>query len=103
MYRCKHSSTVKGVMVSKDKDTSLKSLTTTSVTEENVASQPSQRGLASITASAVTEAGKSTHVIQKAQVSSDAANGKSTKESPPSKERSSPQKAPPSPTLCTRK
>ena len=65
--------------------------------------QPSQRGLASITTSTVTEAGKSTDVIQKAQVSPDAAKGKSTKESPPSKERSSPQKAPPSPTVRTRK
>ena len=65
--------------------------------------QPSQRGLASITTSAVTEAGKSTDVIQKVQVSLDVANGKSTKESPPSKERSSPQKAPPSPTVCTHK
>ena len=90
-------------MVSKDKDTSPKSQTTTSATEENVVPQPSQRGLASITASAITEAGKSIDVIQKAQVSPDAAKGKSTKESPPSKERSSPQKAPPSPTVCTRK
>ena len=90
-------------MVSKDKDTLPKSLTTTSVTEENVASQPSQRGLACITASTVTEAGKSTDVIHKAQVSPDATKGKSTRESPPSKERSSPQKAPPLPTLRTRK
>ena len=36
-------------------------------------------------------------------MSPDAAKGKSTGESPPSKERSSPQKAPPSPTVCTRK
>ena len=92
MYGCKHSSTVKGVMASKDKDTSPKSQTTTSATEENVAPQPSQRGLASITVSAVTEAGKSTDVIQKAQVSPDAAKGKSTNESPPAKERSSPKK-----------
>ena len=63
MYGCKHSSTIKGVMVSKDKDTSPKSLTTTSVTKENVASQPSERGLASISTSTVTEAGKSTDVI----------------------------------------
>ena len=90
-------------MASKDKDTSPKSQTTTLATEENVAPQPSQRGLASITASTVTEAGKSTDVIQKAQVSPDAAKGKSTKESPPSKERPSPQKAPPSPTVRTRK
>ena len=69
--------------------------------EENVVPQPSQRGLASITASTVTEAGKSTDVIQKVQVSPDAAKGKSTKESPPSKERSSPQKAPPLPTVRT--
>ena len=90
-------------MASKDKDTSPKSQTTTSATEENVAPQPSQRGLASITTSAVTEAGKSTDVVQKAQVSLDATKGKSTRESPPSKERSSPQKAPPSPTVHTRK
>ena len=89
--------------MSKDKDTSPKSQTTTLATEENVAPQPSQRGLASITASAVTEAGKNTDVIQKAQVSPDAAKGKSTKESPPSKERSSPQKAPPLPTVRTHK
>ena len=88
-------------MASKDKDTSPKSQTTTSATEENVAPQPSQRGLASITTSAITEAGKSTDVVQKAQVSPDATKGKSTKESPPSKERSSPQKAPPSPTMRT--
>ena len=88
-------------MASKDKDTSPKSQTTTSATEENVAPQPSQRDLASITASAITEAGKSTDVIQKAEVSPDAAKGKSTKESPPSKERSSPQKAPPLPTVHT--
>ena len=90
-------------MASKDKDTSPKSQTTTSAMEENVAPQPSQRGLASITASAVTEAGKNTDVVQKAQVSPDAIKGKSTKESPPSKERSSLQKAPPLPTVCTRK
>ena len=65
-------------MASKDKDNSPKSQTTASATEENVAPQPSQRGLASITASAVTEAGKSTDVIQKAQVSLDAAKGKSS-------------------------
>ena len=59
--------------------------------------------MASITASAITEAGKSTDVIQKAQVSPDTAKGKSTKESPPSKERPSPQKAPPLPTVCTPK
>ena len=69
--------------------------------EENVASQPPQRGLASIAAYTITEAGKSTDVIQKAQVSLDAAKGKSTGESPPSKERSSPQKATPSPTVRT--
>ena len=90
-------------MASKDKDTSPKSQTTTSVTEENVAPQPSQRGLASITASTVTEAGKSTDVIQRAQVSPDAAKGKYTKDSPLSNERPSPQKAPPSPTVCTHK
>ena len=103
MYWGKHSSTVKGVMASKDKDTSPKSQTTTLATEENVAPQPLQRGLASITTSSIIEAGKSTDVIQKAQVSPDAAKGKSTKESSPSKERSSPQKAPPSPTVCARK
>ena len=103
MYGCKHSSTVKGVMASKDKDTSPKSQTTTSAMEENVVPQPSQRGLVSITASTITEAGKSTDVIQKVQVSPNAAKEKSTKESPPSKERSSPQKAPPSPTVYTRK
>ena len=69
-------------MASKDKDTSPKSQTTTSAMEENVAPQPSQRGLASITASAITEAGKSTDVVQKAQVSPDATKGKSTRESP---------------------
>ena len=90
-------------MASKDKDTLPKSQTTTSATEENVAPQPSQRGLASITASTVTEAGKSTDVVQKAQVSPDTTKRKSTKGSPPSKERSSPQKAPPSPTVRTRK
>ena len=88
-------------MASKDKDTSPKSQTTTSATEENIAPQLSQRGLAIITASTTTEAGKSTDVVQKAQVSPDATKGKSTKESPPSKERLSPQKAPPSPTVCT--
>ena len=88
-------------MVSKDQDTLPKSQTTTSATEENVVPQPSQRGLASITASAITEAGKNTDVVQKAQVSPDATKGKSTKESPPSKERSSPQKAPPLPTVRT--
>ena len=90
-------------MASKDKDTLPKSQTTTSAMEENVAPQPSQRGLASITTSAVTEAGKSTDVVQKAQVCSDATKRKSAKESPPSKERSSPQKAPPLPTVCTLK
>ena len=90
-------------MASKDKDTLPKSQTTTLAMEENVAPQPWQRILASITTSTVTEAGKSTDVIQKAQVSPDAAKGKSTKESPPSKERSSPQKAPPLPMVCTRK
>ena len=65
--------------------------------------QPPQRGLASIAASTASEAGKSTDVVQKAQVSPDATKGKSTKESPPSKERSSPQKAPPSPIVHTHK
>ena len=88
-------------MASKDKDTSPKSQTTALAMEENVAPQALQRGLESITASAVTEAGKSTDVVQKAQVSPDATKGKSTKESPPLKERSSPQKAPPSPTVHT--
>ena len=90
-------------MVSKDKDTSPKSQTTTLAMKENILPQPPQRGLASIAASAASEAGKSTDVVQKAQVSPDATKGKSTKESPLSKERSSPQKAPPSPTVCTRK
>ena len=85
--------------MSKDKDTLPKSQTTTSAMEENVVPQPSQRGLASITTSTITEAGKSTDVVQKAQVSPDATKGKSIKESPPSKERSSPQKAPPLPTV----
>ena len=72
-------------MVSKDKDTSPKSQTTTSAMEENIVPQPPQRGLASIAASAASEAGKSTDVVQKAQVSPGATKGKSTKESPPSK------------------
>ena len=62
-------------MASKDKDTSPKSQTTASAMEENVAPQPLQRGLASITTSAVTEAGKSTDVVQKAQVSPDVTKG----------------------------
>ena len=90
-------------MASKDKNTLPKSQTTTSSTEENIAPQPLQRELASIAASTASEAGKSTDVVQKAQVSPDATKGKSTKESSPPKERSSPQKAPPSPTVCTRK
>ena len=90
-------------MASKDKDTSPKSQTTTLSTEENIAPQPPQRGLASIATSATSEAGKSTDVVQKAQVSPDATKGKSTKKSPPSKERSSPHKAPPLPTVCTHK
>ena len=65
--------------------------------------QSPQRGLASIAASATSEAGKSTDVVQKAQVCPDATKGKSTKESPPPKEGSSPQKAPPLPTVCTLK
>ena len=90
-------------MASKDKNTLPKSQTTTSSTEENIAPQPPQRGLASIATSATSEAGKSTDVVQKAQVSPDGTKGKSTKESSPPKERSSPQKAPPSPTLHTHK
>ena len=66
-------------MASKDKDTSPKSQTTTSAMEENVVPQPSQNGLASITASAITEAGKSTDVVQKAQVSPDATKRKFTR------------------------
>ena len=62
-------------MASKDKDTSPKSQTTTSAMEENVVPQPPQRGLAGITTSAITEAGKSTDVVQKAQVSPDATKG----------------------------
>ena len=74
-------------MASKDKDTLPKSQTTTSATAPT-------RGLASIATSAASEAGKSTDVVQKAQVSPDATKGKSTKDSPPSKERSSPQYMP---------
>ena len=88
-------------MVSKDKDTLPKSQTTTSSMGENIVPQPPQRGLASIAASAARKAGKSTDVVQKAQVSPDATKVKSTRESPPSKERSSPQKAPPLPTVRT--
>ena len=82
-------------MASKDKDISPKSQTTTSAMEENIMPEPPKRGLASIATSTASEAGKSTDVVQKAQVSPDATKGKSTKDSPPSKERSSPQKAPP--------
>ena len=86
-------------MASKDKNTSHMSETTASTTEENISPQPPQGGLAGIAASTTNEAGKRTDVVQKAQVSPDATKGKSTKESPPSKERSSPQKTPHSPTL----
>ena len=82
-------------MASKDKDTLPNSQTTTSTTEENIVPRPPHGGLANIAASATSEAGKSTDAVQKAQVSSGATKGKSTKESPPSKERSSPQKTPP--------
>ena len=88
-------------MASKDKNTSPTSQTTSSTTEENILPQPPQRGLASIATSTASEAGKSTDVVQKAKVSPDATKGKSTKESPPSEERSSPQKAPPLPTVRT--
>ena len=90
-------------MVSKDKNTSPASQTTTLTMEENIVPQPPQGGLAGITASVTNEAGKRTDVVQKAQVSPDATKGKSTKESPPSKERSSPQKTLPSPTVQTQK
>ena len=86
-------------MVSKDKNTSPTSQSTASTTEENISPQPPQGGLAGIAASTTKRAGKRTDVVQKAQVGPDATKGKSTKESPPSKERSSPQKTPPLPTL----
>ena len=86
-------------MASKDKNTSPMSQTTTSTAEENILPQPPQGGLAGIATSATNEAVKRTDVVQKAQVSPDATKGKSTKKSPPSKERSSPQKIPPLPML----
>ena len=87
-------------MVSKDKNTSPKSQTTTSPTEETIAPLPCEGGLAGITTSATSEAGKRMDVVQKSQVSPDAVKGKS-KESPPGKEKSSPQKTPPSPAMRT--
>ena len=87
-------------MASKDKNTSPKSQTTTSPTEETIVPLPSEGGLAGIAASATSEAGKKTDVVQKAQVSPDAVKGKS-KESPPVKEKSSPQKTPSSPAMRT--
>ena len=89
-------------MASKDKNTSPKSQTTTSPTEETIVSLPSEGCLAGITTSATSEAGKRADVVQKAQVSPDAVKGKS-KESPPVKEKSSPQKSPPSQAMYTRK
>ena len=90
-------------MASKDKNTSPTSQTTASTTEENISPQPPQGGLVGIATSATNEAGKRTDVVQKAKVSPDATKGKSTKESPLSKEKSSPQKTPPSPALRLRK
>ena len=87
------------VMASKDKNTSPRSQTTTSTTVENVSPQPPQGCLVGIAASSTSEADKRTEVVQRAQVSPDATKGKSTKESSPGKEKSSPQKTPPSPTL----
>ena len=87
-------------MVSKDKNTLPKSQATASPTEETIAPLPSEGGLTGIAASTTSEAGKRTDVVQKAQVSPDAIKGKS-KESPPAKEKSSPQKTPPSPAMCT--
>ena len=101
-YGCKHSST-KSIMVSKDKNTLPTSQTTASTTEENISPPPPQGGLVGIAASTTNEAGKRTDVVQKAQVSPDATKGKSTKESPLSKEKSSPQKTPPLPALRLRK
>ena len=98
MYGCKHSST-KSVIASKDKNTSPVSQTTASTMEENTLPLPPQGGLVGIAASTTNESSKRTDVVQKAQVSPDATKGKSTKDSPPSKERSSPQKTPPSLTL----
>ena len=89
-------------MASKDKNTSPKSQTTTSPTEGTVAPLPSEGGLAGIAASATSEAGKRMDVVQKAQVSPDAGKGKS-KESPPVKDKASPQKIPPSPAMHTQK
>ena len=87
-------------MASKNKNTSPKFQATTSPTEETIAPLPSEGGLACIVASPTSKAGKRTDVVQKAQVSPDAVKGKS-KESPPVKEKSSPQKTPPSPAMHT--
>ena len=87
------------VIASKDKNTLPTSQTTTSTTEENVSPQPPQGGLVVIAASSTIEADKRTDVVQKSQVSPIATKGKSTKESTPGKEKSSPQKTPPSPAL----
>ena len=89
-------------MASEDKNTLPKSQTTASPTDETIVPLPPESGLAGIATSAASEAGKRTDVLQKAQVSPDAVKGKS-KESPPAKEKSSPQKTPPSPAMCTRK
>ena len=90
-------------MASKDKNTLPTSQTTTSTTEEDISPQPPQGGLAGIATSVTNEAGKRTDVVQKAQMSPDATKGKSTKKSPPSKEKSSPQKTPPLLTLRPRR
>ena len=90
-------------MASKDKNTSPTSQTTASTTEENISPQPPQGGLAGIGASSTSEVSKRTDVVQEAQVNPDANKGKSTKESPPGKEKSSPQKTPPSPMLRLRR
>ena len=89
-------------MASKDKNTLPKSQATTSPTEETIVPLPSEGGLAGIATSTTSEAGKRTDVLQKAQVSPNTLKGKS-KESPPAKEKSSPQKTPPSPAMHTRK
>ena len=81
-------------MASKDKTTLPTSQTTTSSTEKTIAPLPSDGGLAGIAASATSKAGKRTDAIQKAQVSPDVVKG-NPKESPSTKEKSSPQKTPP--------
>ena len=85
-------------MASKDKNTSPKSQAIASPTEETIVPPLSEGGLAGIATSTTSEAGKRTDVLQKSQMSPDAVKGKS-KESPPAKEKSSPQKTPPSPAM----